>query len=331
MSWQDVLRRDLTSLYRSRTGTAVAALVGLSTVGVAGVAAVADSLAVAAVGAVVTVGVVLALVFLGNPRSIAGAILGVAAVAVVVTLALSDGDPVGWGVDDAVVSVVSILSVVVPLVSLIASYGAVVRERETGSVRFLLGLPNSRDGVYVGKLCSRTAAIVTPLVVGVGLTGVVVALTVDPGSLRAGGLVRLLGVAVVTLPYVFLFVGIGLTASAYADSSSRAVAAVIAVFVLLRIGWPALQEVVWGLVRPEEWYSVPRPAWFFWSDRLNPINAYLKAASAFVEGEIPLLVTPGEPVAPIATSTGFAVAVLLGWATLAPVGGLVYFRDRDLL
>jgi ABC-type transport system involved in multi-copper enzyme maturation permease subunit len=142
----------------------------------------------------------------------------------------------------------------------------------------------------------------------------------------------MLGLAAISLPYVLVFVGIGLTASAYADSSNRAVAAVIAAFGLLRVGWPALQEVVWGLTRPADFQpGDPRPAWFFWSDRLNPINAYLETTSLLIEEEIPLVAQPPEPVAPVATSVGFAVVVLLAWAALAPVGGLLYFRDRDLL
>ncbi len=332
MSWRHVLRRDLTSVYRSRTGTAVAALLGLSTVVVVGLAAIADSLAIAAVGAVLTVAVVLALVFLGSPRSIAGAIAAFAGIAVAVALVLSDTAPSGLGVDGTVVLVAGILSFVVPLVALVASYGAVVGERETGSIRFLLGLPNSRDDAYLGKLCSRTVAIVAPLVAALALTGGIVALTSGEPVLRPAGLGKMLGLAAVTLPYVLVFIGIGLTASAYADSSNRAVAAVIAVFAFLRVGWPALQEVVWGLVRPENLSpSAARPAWFFWSDRLNPINAYLETASLLVEGEIPLVARPPEPVAPVATSIGFAVVVLLVWAALAPVGGLLYFRRRDLL
>ncbi|MFB6157450.1 MAG: ABC transporter permease [Haloferacaceae archaeon] len=331
MSWRHVFRRDLTSVYRSRTGTAVAALLGLSTVVVVGLGAVADSLAVVAVGAVLTVAVVLALVFLGSPRSIAGAIAVFAGIAVVLALVLSDTEPSGMGVDGAVALVAGILSLVVPLVALVASYGAVVGERETGSVRFLLGLPNSRDQAYAGKLCARTVAIAAPLAVALALTGVVVTLTADPGSVRFGGLVRMLGLAAVTLPYVFVFVGIGLTASVYADSSNRAVAAVIAVFGFLRVGWPALQEVVWALTRPPDLSTSPtRPAWFFWSDRLNPINAYLKTTSLLVEGEIPIIVRPSEPVVPVATSLGFAAVVLLAWAALTPVGGLLYFRTRDL-
>lgn len=331
MSWQHVFRRDLISVYRSRTGTAVAALLGLSTVVVIGFAAIADSLAIAAIGAVLTVAVVLALVFLGSPSSIAGAITVFAISAVTLALVLSDTEPSGE-VDGAVLLVAGILSFVVPLVALVASYGAVVGERETGSVRFLLGLPNSRDDAYAGKLCSRTGAIVAPLVVALVLTGIVVTLTVDPGSARPSGLVLMLGLALITLPYVLVFVGIGLTASAYADSSNRAVAAVIAVFGFLRVGLPALQEVVWALTRPPDLSaSATRPAWFFWSDRLNPINAYLQTTSLLVEGEVPIVVTPTEPVAPVATSVAFAVVVLLAWAVLAPLAGLRYFRDRDLL
>lgn len=328
MSRRDVFQRDLRSVYRSRTGTAVAAILAVSTVVAVGLFALAgDAVAVAAVGGLLTVAVLLALVFIGSPRSIAVAVSVFTVLAVSLTFVVADPRP--DAVDRppmrfAVLSVGSALSFLLPLVGLIGSYAALVGERETGSVRFLLGLPNSRSDAYVGKFLSRATVVLVPLILGLVLTGIIVSLTFQNGSLLG-----MLGLTLVSVPYALLFVGIGLSASAYADSSNRAVAVVIAAFVTLRVGWPALRWL--GLENTPEY--TPPPEWFFWVGRINPINAYVKLTTMFAEFEYghPLLATPADGMSTVATSHAFAAGVLLVWTVLAPVAGLFYFRHRDLI
>jgi ABC-2 type transport system permease protein len=327
MSRNDVFRRDLRSVYRSRTGTAVAAILALSTVVAVGLFALADdAAAVAAVGGLLVVAVLLALVFIGSPRSIAVTVLVFTVLAVGLTFAVADPRP-DFGplpMQFAILSVGSALSFLLPLVGLIGSYAALVGERETGSVRFLLGLPNSRADAYVGKFLSRATVVLVPLVVGLALTGIVVALTFQDGSFLG-----MLGLTLVSVPYALVFVGIGLSASAYADNSNRAVAVAIAVFVTFRVGWPALRWL--GLQNQPD--QQPLPEWFFWMGRINPINAYVKLTTLFAEFEYghPLIVMPEETVNTIATSHEFAAVVLLVWMAIAPVTGLFYFRKRDII
>ena len=326
MSRADVFRRDLRSVYRSRTGTAVTAIIALTTVVAAGLFALGSGVeALAGIGALLVVGSLVALVFLGNPEQVAVVVVAFTVLAVVVTLALRDPTGVGArpGTGTAVLFAGGGLSFLLPLVGLIGSYAALVGERETGSVRFLLGLPNSRDDAYAGKFAARAAVVCVPLVVCLLLTGVIVALTFRDGSFLA-----MVGLTAVSIPYALLFVGIGLTASSYAETSNRAVAVVIAVFAVLRGGWPAVQFLM--LTGVEDAY--PRPEWYFWVGRLNPINAYVKLTTLFAEFEYghPLITTPDE-VATVTTTHWFAAVVLLAWTVLAPVAGLLYFRRRDLL
>jgi ABC-2 type transport system permease protein len=331
MTWRDVARRDLVSVARTRTGPAVVALAGLSTVVAVALMALL-SVAPAAAGLAGLLGVlaVFGLAATTNPRVVAAAVGALAALAVAATLLAPPpeygGPPEG---PQAVLVVGSLLGFLVPLVGLLGGYAALVGERETGSVRFLMGLPNTRDDAYLGKFCSRAAVVVVPLVVGLLLAAVAVALTFEDGSV-----LPLLGVAVVTVPYAVLFVGVGLTASALADSSARAVAAVAAVFAVLRAGWPALQWL--GMQGVEDPY--PRPEWYFWLGRCNPMNAYVKLTAGFADLEYghPLLSTPAADVAGSAagslpTTAGFAAVVLLAWTVVAPLAGLLYFRERDLL
>lgn len=223
----------------------------------------------------------------------------------------------------ASVVVGSALSFVVPIVALVGTYGALVGERTTGSVRFLLGLPISRTEAYLGKYVSRALVVLVPLLVGTLATAAVVALTFREGSFLDAMVLGAAGV-----PFALAFVGIGLTCSAVADTDARAVAAAIGAFVLFRVGWPALQFVL--LSRMEDQY--PRPTWYFEIGRLNPINAYVAVTAAPTNVEFhPLLTRPGPNVETVAVEPWFAVAILLGWAVVTPVGGYLYWRRRDML
>jgi ABC-2 type transport system permease protein len=324
MTWEHVLRRDLLSVYRSRSGTAVAALLALFTVVVVGLLALAVDLpAVVAVFTLVAVVAVVAMVFLGSPKTVAASVAGFTLLALLLTATLSSPE---YRPDNrmAVLVVSGALSMVLPLVGLIGSYAALVGERTTGSVRFLLGLPNSREDAYLGKYLSRSLVVLVPLVAGVLLAAVVVGTSFEDGSFLA-----LVGVGLVSVPYALVFVGIGLTASAVADTDNRAVAMVVGAFVVLRAGWPALQWV--GLQSLPRMQRYPRPEWYFWFGRVNPINAYVKASEAFLASDGHPLITEARGLSSVAITLEFALFVLLAWAVAAPLVGYWYFQRRDLL
>lgn len=274
MTWRDVLRRDLRSVYRSRLGPVIGGLLLLVTVGI---------------------------------------------VSVMWFLAPSDHPP---EMRDAVLVLGSVLSFIVPLVALLGTYSAIVGERMTGSVRFLLGLPNTRDGALFGKFCSRGVMVLVPLTVGILGAAAVVALMFDDGSFAG---ILLLGAAAAL--YGVLFIGAGLSASVVGNSDTQAVALVVGVFVLFRAVWPAIQWA--GLQSMIE--SYPRPEWYFWVGRTNPINAFVRVTTALADVEFHPLLTRPDELQGLVVSLEFALVVLVGWTVVAPLIGVVYFRRRDLL
>jgi len=273
------------------------------------------------------VGALLVMTLVGSPRTVAAFVGAFTLVALV--LVATTADPGSRSTPDmqfAVLLLGGALSILVPLVGLLGSYAGLVGERTTGSVRFLLGLPNSREDAFLGKYLSRATVVVVPLLAGVVLAGVIVAATFQDGEFLG-----VLGLGLVSVPYALLFVGLGLSASAYAETDARAVAIVVAVFAVLRAGWPALQWL--GLQSIPLELRHPRPEWYFWVGRVNPINAYVRLTVEFAPhatGTHPLITTE-RGLSTVATTTEFAALVLLVWTVLAPVAGWLYFRDRDLL
>ncbi|MEF8773699.1 MAG: ABC transporter permease subunit [Halobacteriales archaeon] len=291
MSWRDVFRRDLRSVFRSRLGFSVAIVLVVLTAGV---------------GALIN--------YTSN----------------------SEYPP---EMAQMVVVFGSIVSLLVPVVALLASYSAIVGERTTGSVRFLLGLPNSRTDAFVGKFLSRTLTVVAPLLVGLGLASLLVVPVAESGSYRP--MVLLAGLSAW---YAVIFVGGGLAASTLADTDTRAVALVVGGFAILRAGWPALQWA--GLQSLQE--PRPYPEWYFWFGRINPINAFVRATMGLVEtGSHPLLTIPRDvarsprnprfelPREPVtdsfALSLELALIVLAVATVVFPLAGYLHFRRRDVM
>jgi ABC-2 type transport system permease protein len=270
-----------------------------------------------------------------GPAAVGLLLLATVGVAALIWVTANPEYPPGMG--NLIVIFGSLMSFVVPLVALLASYAAVVGERTTGSVRFLLGLPNSRTDAYVGKLASRTLVVVAPLVVGLLVAGAITVPIAEDGAF-----LPFIWLAALSAVYAVLFVGVGLTASVVADTDTRAVSLVVGAFALLRAGWPALQWV--GMQSLEDPY--PHPEWYFWLGRLNPINAYVKLTTVYAPVERhPLITTPRDPntggfagelpresaAGSLAVSPELAAAVVLVLVVAAPVAGLLYFRQRDVL
>lgn len=231
--------------------------------------------------------------------------------------------------DGVMLAVGGMLAFLLPFVAMMASYSAIIKERESGSVRFLLGLPNSRLDAYAGKYLSRSAVYLLSVVVGFGVLGVAgFAILREPA---AETYLLFLGA---TMLYGLVFVGFGLVASAVLDSETAVTAGIIGVYVVFRGGWMTLQWGALRLTQPRgEVFQQPYPDWYFWIGRANPMNAYAKLVdSLFNEGNpIPLITTPHPATNTVATGETFAVAVLLAWAVAVPVLGFLRFRGKDVL
>ena len=140
--------------------------------------------------------------------------------------------------DTVMVTIGVLLSFLLPFVAMLASYSATVHERATGSIRFLLGLPNSRLDAYTGKYLSRGVLYLASTAVGfAGLGAVAFAVLGDP---NAATFVQFFALTAV---FGIVFLGIGLAISAVLDSEISVTVGIITVYMLFRGGWMILQ---WG-------------------------------------------------------------------------------------
>ena len=105
------------------------------------------------------------------------------------SLALLGSAPTGTvGADRLSVTVVSLASLsifLLPLISLMLSYDAVVGEIERGTLLLILAYPVSRWQLILGKFIGHVGVLAVATLAGYGVSGIVVALTFD-GIAAAG-------------------------------------------------------------------------------------------------------------------------------------------------
>lgn len=213
--------------------------------------------------------------------------------------------------------------ILLPIVGMIVGYKAIVGERTSGSLKFLLGLPHTRRDVVFGKLLGRSAIVTVAILVGFSVGGIV--LYVSSSAFAFGSFVLF---TLVTILLGITFVSIAIAFSSITKSSSIAIGGAITLVLLFLFLW----SVFLLLVR----YAADRfalmdmaagnPDWFIFLQFLNPTVAYQMAMSALIEfssGEVGSTVQS----APFYLQNWFGFVILAFWLVV-PIG-LAYIRfDR---
>lgn len=127
--------------------------------------------------------------------------------------------------------------------SVFASFRSITAERESGSLKFHLAMPQSRNAILWGKILGRTAALCVP-VGGLLISGAVA------GSYLYGvfDLIEYLGLVILTVWYVLLGVSVG-TAISASVRTGRGAAALTAVYSISLLLWTSLSNIGYRLTR----------------------------------------------------------------------------------
>ena len=231
------------------------------------------------------------------------------------------------------------LQLLVPVAAILIGSATVSGERESGSLRLLLGMPPSRTEVVLGKLLGGVGLLVAGL--GVTFGWALGVSLVAVGRVPVGPLA---GLAVATLLLGGAFLGLSTGVSAAVSTAKRSMAATFGVFLGVTFLWEPVVAGVYYLVSG----SLPGaevPGWLLFLDRSNPIEAYAIASNMLgAAGVSSLRVSVGllgtDPGATVAEQIGRAVpvyladpvsfVVLVGWLGVPTVVGLARFRRADL-
>ncbi len=232
-------------------------------------------------------------------------------------------------------------SVLLPVVALVASYLAIAGERESGGIKFLLSLPNTRRDVFLGKLASRLG-IVAAGVCFMYIAAISVALT-RHGALPAA---VVFGTMLVTVVYGATFVSVAVSMSAAAASKSRAIAGAFGSYFVLVILYvfPVVQiptMVRW--VHTTILGAEPNPDLYNAVQYTSPYLAYRKATNLVLPADqrqrvfyssLPEDFDPEtmsfDAQLPVYLQDEFSVLVLAFWLVVPLAAGYWLFERSDL-
>lgn len=217
-----------------------------------------------------------------------------------------------------------------PITALVAAYLAIAGERESGSIKMLLGLPPTRGEVVLGKVLGRSAVIAVGLTGGFLLVGPVVYLVY--GGLPVGLFAALVALTV-ALGVVFVAIAVGISAAT--STRSRAMTLSIATYLAVVLLWDAITQITY-LVVAGTFPGARIPVWYALLESLSPVGAYDTATNALVAGQatgaaVPSLAARLEGgVVPFYLSGWFMLVILAVWAGIPLALGYLRFSRADL-
>ncbi|TKX66580.1 MULTISPECIES: ABC transporter permease [Halorubrum] len=216
------------------------------------------------------------------------------------------------------------LGTVVPFVALGLGHRVIAGARESGTMRFLLGLPNRRLDIVLGMALSRVAATI-----GVAGSGGIVGLLMLVGLYDSVplGPPLLVVLGLITVGVVYAVVGVAISASV--DSSTGAVGGAFGAYVVLFFFWERIPQAVYWLVNRSFPGGDTRPSWFAFLTRLNPGTAIgditvarfewmrnaeyvsVRRTSDLIEGDTPFYLS--EPAGVVVVLTWVVASILIGY------------------
>lgn len=240
-------------------------------------------------------------------------------------LSFLGGAPTGTGVGASrlavvVVSLASLTVFLVPLIALLLSYDALIGDIERGTMLLLLTYPVARWQVVWGKLLGQTALVAIATVLGYGAAAVLL------GALGEGDAAGWRAFALLTASSVLLgtvFLGIGTLASGIVRERATAAGLAVAVWLLFVL---LFDLALLGVLAATEGRGLS-PTAFSWLLMLNPADVFRLLNLSAVEDVRTLAGMAGVAGGTLAPPV--LVAALLAWAAVpAALAGLVFHRRQ---
>lgn len=211
----------------------------------------------------------------------------------------------------------------IPLIGLALAYDTIAGERESGSLRLALGLPNSRAAVVFGKFIGRTGVITVSILVGYAVAGVTALVTYESFDLTIFALYTLL-----TIFYGAVYIALATGFSAGLKSKHRAFVGAGSLYTLFLLGWDVLLLVLQLVIYGQEIPETGLPDWFKFIGMLNPSTAFMHAARATIPEYSELTFYPEGSALYLQDWVGF---VILGfWGAVPLLLGYLRFERADL-
>ena len=221
-------------------------------------------------------------------------------------------------------------AIFIPLVALGIAYRSIAGEQESGSLKVLLSLPNSRLNVVVGKFLGRSAVVSVAIVVGF-ISMLIAAAATFEGNIPAESILMFMLAA---LLLAVVFVSVAVSVSAFADSSFAAAIGAFGFFVLFQFAWGGLvfllRYVVNGFETPDFGLGTETPDWVEVLFVVNPMNGWRQSTRWLLRRVSEEQEVQETSVEAFYLEPWFGFVVLAVWVVLPLVVGYLKFESADL-
>ena len=221
-------------------------------------------------------------------------------------------------------------AIFIPLVALGIAYRSIAGERESGSLKVLLSLPNSRLDVVIGKFLGRSAVVSVAIVVGF-ISMLIAAAATFEGNIPAESILMFMLAA---LLLAVVFVSVAVSVSAFADSSFAAAIGAFGFFVLFQFAWGGLvfllRYVVNGFETPDFGLGTETPDWVEVLFVVNPMNGWRQSTRWLLRRVSEEQEVQETSVDAFYLEPWFGFVVLAFWIILPLVVGYLRFESVDL-
>ncbi|EMA53513.1 MULTISPECIES: ABC transporter permease subunit [Halococcus] len=175
----------------------------------------------------------------------------------------------------------------IPLVALVVGYKAVAGEREHGSIRLTLGLPNTRRDVFLGKVIGQTAVVSVAILFGYSTAALIALLTYDSFALDVFVVYTLL-----SMLYALVCISIAVSFSASTRSLQQAIIGAGAIYLVTLILWDSVLTLLITVFVNNPSQPESFPDWLILFSYMNPSTAFAQATRAVIPAAREITVFP---------------------------------------
>ena len=175
---------------------------------------------------------------------------------------------IGWKDFDVTIQAMMIpVQALIPIIGLILGYAAIIGDIENGSMSVLLAYPVKRKEVIIGKFLGLSSVIVSTILIGFGIAGVIIAINVDNPDYS---LYLLFTFSSILLGLSFISLGL-MFSSIFKKRATSMATAIFTWFFLMTIWQMIIVGLVFATMRTG---NVQTPDWFYTAEVINPIIGY---------------------------------------------------------
>lgn len=211
----------------------------------------------------------------------------------------------------------------IPLVALVVGYKSIAGEREHGSIRLILGLPNTRRDVFLGKVIGQTTVVSVSILFGYGAAALIALLTYDSFPLAVFMVYTLLSIL-----YALVCISIAVSFSASTASLQRAIIGAGAVYLVILILWDSIMAILTLVFVENPSQLDTHPDWLIILGYMNPSTAFAQATRAVIPATREITVFPLLEASFWIDWYGFIVMGL--WILIPLTVGYLLFNRADI-